>query len=67
MATLRAKDIRKLAKSERDKKIEELKMELIKSKANSAKVGASKGREIRKIIARIYTINHEKHNGGKKE
>ena len=66
MATLKSKDVRKLSKSEREKKLKELKMEIIKSKANSAKTTSSKAREIRRIIARIHTINtQENMNGGK--
>ena len=57
MATLKAEEIRKMNKSEREKKLKELKLELIKSKTNAAKTGNSKTKEIKKIIARILTIN----------
>lgn len=61
MAILKAKDISKMSKSDREKKLKELKMELIKNKVNSSKQGSSKAKEIRKIIARIKTIeNSEK-------
>lgn len=43
---------------ERDKKIKELKMELIKSKAKTSKTGNS--REIKRLIARILTFNASK-------
>lgn len=56
MATIKAKEIRGMSKNEREKKINELKMQLIKSKGNTGKKGED-AREIRKIIARIHTIN----------
>ena len=55
MATLKAKDIKQMNEKEIEKKIKELKMELIKSRANASK-GSSKSREIKKIIARILTL-----------
>jgi ribosomal protein L29 len=57
MATLKARDIKNMGKEEREKKLEELKMELIKSKVNKTKTGASKIKEIKKVIARIHTLN----------
>ena len=54
---MKAKEIAKMGKSEREKKLKELKMELIKTNAGAAKTGSSKGKEIKKIIARIHTIN----------
>ena len=59
MTKLKAKDIRKMGKEERMKKIEELKFELVKSKANASKSGISKAKDIKKIIARIITLNNE--------
>lgn len=64
MATLKSKDIKKMNAQEREKKLKELKMELIKSKANAAKSGSSKSKEIRKIIARILTINNTENKSG---
>ena len=58
MATLKAKDIKKMNKDERNKKIEEMKFELVKAKANASKTGTSKAKEIKKIIARIFTLNN---------
>lgn len=52
MSTIKAKDIQKMNKEEREKKLKELKFELIKSNA-----GKGKSREIKKIIARILTLN----------
>jgi len=58
MANLKYKEIQKMSKEEIEKKLKELKIELIKTKANASKSGSSKAREIRKMIARIITINH---------
>ena len=64
MAILRAKDIRKLNENDMQKRIDELRLELSKERANIL-IGAnvtSPGRlkEIRKTIARIMTIQNEK-------
>ena len=60
MATLKAKEIQKMNVNDREKKLKDFKLELVKAKANAAKSGNSKAKEIRKIIARIHTINNEK-------
>lgn len=52
--TIKTKDIRKMSKEEREKKLSELKMELIKSKVASQK--GAKTKEIKKIIAKILTL-----------
>ncbi len=57
MATLKAKEIREMGKAGREKKLKELKFELIKSKASAAKTGSSRTKEIKRIIARILTLN----------
>jgi ribosomal protein L29 len=57
MATLNSKDIQKMSKKEREGKLKELKLELVKSKANASKSGSSRIKEIKKIIARILTLN----------
>jgi ribosomal protein L29 len=57
MALLRTKDIQRMSKEEREKKIKELKLELVKSKVNATKTGSSKTKDIKKIIARILTLN----------
>ena len=54
---MKAKELRKMGQEERERKLEELKLELIKSKVNASKTGSSKKREIKKIIARILTLN----------
>jgi ribosomal protein L29 len=57
MATIKAKDIKKMTKEERERKLKELKLELVKANANASKAGTSKAKEIKKIIARILTLN----------
>ena len=65
MATMKIKDIKKMSKDERAKKIEELKFELVKAKASAAKSGTSKAGEIKKIIARILTLNNLENKASK--
>lgn len=60
MATLKMKEIRNMSKEERNKKLKELKFQLIISKGNSSKKGSSKTKEIKKIIARILSLNKSK-------
>lgn len=55
---MKFKDLKQVSKEDREKKLKDLKMELIKSKASAAKGGA-KTKEIKKIIARILTLNNE--------
>ena len=57
MSILKFKDIKSMSKEERERKMNELKMELVKSKVSTSRTGASKTREIKKIIARILTLN----------
>jgi large subunit ribosomal protein L29 len=64
MAVLNKKDVRKLDTKDRNKKLEEFRLELSKERAK-INVGASVSspgriREIRKAIARILTIDREK-------
>jgi ribosomal protein L29 len=59
MATLKFKDIEKMNLEERSKKMQEMKYELVKAKTNAAKSGTSKAKEIKKIIARILTLNNK--------
>ncbi len=59
MTTLKFKEIKKMSKEEQKKKIKELKLELIKSKVSASKTGSSKIKEIKKIIARILTLNNQ--------
>jgi ribosomal protein L29 len=57
MASMKSTDIQKMNKEERMKKIEELKLELIKAKISASKAGTSKMKEIRRMIAKILTFN----------
>lgn len=57
MTTLKLRDIQQMNKEEREKKLRELKLELMKSKIGASKIGSSKIKEIKKIIARILTLN----------
>jgi len=54
---MKKNEIKEMKKDERNKKLKELELELVKAKINAAKAGSSKARQIRKIIARIITIN----------
>ncbi|MEK6840615.1 MAG: 50S ribosomal protein L29 [Nanoarchaeota archaeon] len=56
MAKIKAKDIRKMDKEERKKKLEELRTELVKARVSASKTGNSKVKEIKKTIARMLTI-----------
>lgn len=56
MTSIKAKDIRKMSKEDRKKKLEELGIELVKARVNASKTGSSKVREIKRLIARILTI-----------
>ena len=57
MPKIKAKEIRKMSKEEKNKKLEELKMELVKARVNASKTGNSKVREIKRLVARIITLN----------
>ena len=51
-------DVKKMDAKEREKKLKELEMELIKSNVSSAKgSGSGKTKEIKKTIAKILTFN----------
>ena len=55
MAVLKYKDITKMSEKERNEKLKDLSMELIKNKASDK--GKLKAKEIKKAIARILTFN----------
>ncbi len=55
---MKYKEIEKLSGTERNKKLKELKLELVKSKVNVSKTGSAKVKGIKKIIARILTFNN---------
>jgi len=56
MAVLKVKEIKEMSESERMKKLNDLKLELLKSR--NVKTGSIKTKQIKKIIARILTINN---------
>jgi len=63
MAILKASDIRKLSPGDRDKRMHELQLQLIKYRSKVLAGGELENpgliKEIRRTIARIKTINHE--------
>ena len=59
MAILKIKEIRKMGKEESAKKLDELKLELVKAQVSATKGGKTKIREIKKTVARILTLNPE--------
>ena len=65
---MKFKDLQKISKDEKEEKLKELKIELIKSKTGASKQGGSKHKQVKKIIARIHTLNNrEKLLGGNKQ
>jgi len=56
---MKSKEIQTLSKTDKEKKLKELKMELIKARTNTTQKG-KKVKEIKKIIARILTSNTQK-------
>jgi ribosomal protein L29 len=65
MATLKFKDIEKMDKKDKEIKIKELKMELIKSRAENQKAGSSKVKNLKKMIAKMFTLNTKHGNMSK--
>lgn len=63
MTILRTKEIRKLGEKDLNKKLQELRLELAKEKANISVGGTvsspGRSREIKKTISRILTISEE--------
>ena len=57
---MKFKELQKMSVKERKDKVKELKMELVKSSASKT---GSKSKQIRKIIARILTIEASKKGG----
>ena len=57
MAKIKPIEIRRMTKAERTAKLEELKMELLKARVDSSKTGSSKVKEIKRLIARMITLN----------
>ena len=56
MALLRAKDVAKMAQKEREEKLKELKMELIRAGVTANKSNA-KTKEIKRAISRLITFS----------
>ena len=54
---IKTKDLRAMNNEEREKRVTELKMELIKSKVNASKKGGPKTKDIKRLIARLITLN----------
>ncbi len=54
---MKIKELRQMNKEDREKKLKELKLELIKAKSTSAKTANAKTKQIKKIIAKILTLN----------
>ena len=61
MATLHIKDLKNMDAGDKEKKMKELRIELIKSQSGNSKTG-NKAKEIKKIIARILTLNKSEEN-----
>lgn len=60
MAILKSKDIHKMTKEERDQKLKELHVELIKSKVANKKNGKLNTQLIKRTIAKLLTVNNKK-------
>ncbi|GIU68414.1 MAG: hypothetical protein KatS3mg001_264 [Candidatus Pacearchaeota archaeon] len=58
MAKLKFKDIKNMTEEEREKLLEDLRLDLVKAKAESKKAGSSKIKEIKKTIARLLTLKN---------
>jgi len=54
MPTLKYKEIKQMSKEDREKRLKELKMELVKSSVGQ---GGLKKKGIKKVIARLMTFN----------
>ena len=59
MAVIKNADISKMSNKEREEKIQELKMELMKERVNVAKGGKIKIREMKRTIAKLLTFNRQ--------
>ena len=55
----KTKELKKMNKEERERKLKELKMELLKSRINASRNKGARTRDIKKIIARIMTLNNQ--------
>ena len=62
MVILRSKDIERMTQKEREEKLKELRLELIKANVAANKTGKIKIKEIRKTIAKLLTFMAKKPN-----
>ena len=62
MAVLKFKDINRLGKEEKEEKLKELKLELIKKNVTANKASKIKAKEIKKAIARLITSLEKQKN-----
>jgi ribosomal protein L29 len=63
---MKYKEITKMSNEDRERKLNDLKIELLKSRTKSSKTGSSNTKEIKKTIAKILTFNTSKGGIGKK-
>jgi ribosomal protein L29 len=66
MAILRAKDVAKMDKKEREDKLKDLRLELTKANVTSQKTNA-KTKEIKRAIARLITFSKSVKGGVEKD
>ena len=66
MVTLNIKELKNMNAEDKEKKMKELRIELIKSRSGNSKTG-NKAKEIKKIIARILTLNKSEENKSSKK
>jgi ribosomal protein L29 len=59
MSKIKFKDIKAMSQEDRDKRMKELKLELIRASANATKKEKTNKKEIKKLIARILTLNKQ--------
>jgi len=57
MAIFKNKDMAKMSQKERNEKIADIRIELVKERVNLSKGGKTKLREMKKTIARLLTFN----------
>jgi len=57
---MKYKEIAKMGKEDREKKLKELKVELVKSRTKSSKTGSANTKQNKKTIAKMLTFNTSK-------
>lgn len=57
MARIKFKEIKEMSKEERERRMKELKVELVKAKSKNTKKGGMKPREIKRLIAQLHSTN----------